>query len=95
MAKDFSEFTKVFYRPCIGCGRNIAILVGSNIPQGEIVSARCPDCTEKWKGAGLVDKVPEGTIMPDSHCGLLPGSDDVKFGPGGGVIPYEERQRKF
>lgn len=100
MPEPFSEFTKVFCRPCADCGREMLILVGSRIPQGEVVSARCPDCTVEFRKKGKLPKELEAEAealerIVEVHCGLLPGSDDVKIGPGGGIIPYEDRRRKI
>jgi len=49
MVEPFSPFTKVITRPCCDCKREVAVLVGSRVPRGEVVSVRCPDCHEKFK----------------------------------------------
>jgi hypothetical protein len=52
MANPFSPFTTVIIRPCTDCKRDCAILVGSRVLKGEVVSVRCPDCLVEFRKKG-------------------------------------------
>jgi hypothetical protein len=78
MVEPFSPFTKVIIRPCADCKRDCAILVGSRVLKGEIVSVRCPDCHQKFK-----EKYPDRPDMDEARkLNQLLESAELKPGEG-------------
>jgi hypothetical protein len=78
--KPFSDCTKVVVRQCTDCKRDIAILVGFNVPRGEVVSARCPDCLVEFRKKGKLPPEMEEEARILQH--LITGQEPMKPGDG-------------